>query len=736
MSDTETYRFGAFLLDVPGSELRVQAGRGGGWTTVPLRPQAFHVLVHLIRNRNRAVKKEELFGQIPKNLYKDKAGYDANVVDQALRDLRRQLHEDPETPVYIATPTRGALRFICVLDDPQETEARRIADGNQEDTPSGSQSFNDVAHLSQVATVDSAMGDHRAYPIRVYVNPIGEPFSGMRESFFNTLLERFFRWYGLLVELCDEVPDPFEALTQNKLDLIFPCLSVHSSTMVRFWATPIRLSLGAVILSKDQSQRIWIQRALSGQMRRTHQRMLPIVVKGEVGAIHCINNLGFLESDIVCEYQPSPVRLAHRLRQLAGDATAVPVVIVAEHTCFKVLRELGKDGSAVLPLMGRNTRARRRELPQYFVGFACSRRNPELAAMIRQAFQLFLTSDLEGVASTFAIACDDLLRLSADAADYYLEPATSFDLDCALRYRLAGDWALYTVGLDRQSIAGYPNSDLPWRPVLERARELVQEDLAMDVKTITDQIKLCTRYKPDDVPFSHNEFQELCAAFDLEEPMLTFAQRKYVFEDRGMVLATIQNALLKRPVPALNSEIHPVNRPTPELLSVMTGFLGEISRMYKRELGENNEASTQVDYELLRPLKIDSSRLPANFSTVLLASNGKPVRHYIGSLWLRTYENTRAPSTERELEFCHLFVLEAFRNLKVGRELLRWAHSEAKCQGCAALVFEALPQCLEGMLYLRKLGFTAHPEREPSVPGRLVMRLLTTQPLPDFKNEL
>jgi GNAT superfamily N-acetyltransferase len=304
----------------------------------------------------------------------------------------------------------------------------------------------------------------------------------------------------------------------------------------------------------------------------------------------------------------------------------------------------------------------------------------------------------------------------------------------ALRFQYARSWVLYTLALDRKSVETYPNSGLPWRPILERARELVQKSVGAD--EITRQINYCTDFVPEDTPLSHDQFRRLCEIFDLKEPPLKPAQWEYVLENRGMVLKTIQNTLEGKPVPPLIPKLDVISSLTEETQPVVSGFLGEMSKMYKRELGEHIDASWDID-NMLAAIEADRHTLPMRFLKVVVASHGDKTRHYVGSVWMRLYEPPKGvPKSEgKEMEFCYLFVLEAFRNLRIAQYLLYRLHQEASQDGCTALVFEALPQYLEGMLYLRRWGFKPHPERQAN-PGRVLLTRSTADPFPDPNNQL
>jgi DNA-binding response OmpR family regulator len=56
--NSAAFRFANYEIDVARHELR-RAGK-----IVPIEPQVFDLLVHLIRNRNRIVSREELCGKV------------------------------------------------------------------------------------------------------------------------------------------------------------------------------------------------------------------------------------------------------------------------------------------------------------------------------------------------------------------------------------------------------------------------------------------------------------------------------------------------------------------------------------------------------------------------------------------------------------------------------------------------------------------------------------------------
>ena len=85
---------------------------------VPLRPKAFDVLLHLARNRNRVVSKDELMEAIWPNVFVTE-----NSLVQCISDIRAALGEDG--PAILKTVARRGYTFAApVLEaEPMAEEA-------------------------------------------------------------------------------------------------------------------------------------------------------------------------------------------------------------------------------------------------------------------------------------------------------------------------------------------------------------------------------------------------------------------------------------------------------------------------------------------------------------------------------------------------------------------------------------------------------------------------------------
>ena len=96
----KSYRFDQFVVDARSACLRRSDA------PVPLRPQSFDVLLHLVRNRGRLVSKDELFDQV----WADVVVTDNSLV-QCIKEIRQALGDDLQTMIqtvakrgYVFTP--------------------------------------------------------------------------------------------------------------------------------------------------------------------------------------------------------------------------------------------------------------------------------------------------------------------------------------------------------------------------------------------------------------------------------------------------------------------------------------------------------------------------------------------------------------------------------------------------------------------------------------------------------
>jgi DNA-binding winged helix-turn-helix (wHTH) protein len=96
------FRFGSYELDPAARELR----RDG--VVQPIQPKVFDLLIHLVRNRHRAVDRDELL----RVLWPDVRVTPASV-SRALKSARRALGDDGHRQFLIRTVAGGHVRFVA-----------------------------------------------------------------------------------------------------------------------------------------------------------------------------------------------------------------------------------------------------------------------------------------------------------------------------------------------------------------------------------------------------------------------------------------------------------------------------------------------------------------------------------------------------------------------------------------------------------------------------------------------
>jgi len=105
------FRFDQYLIDVNRRELSTLTG------VVPLEPLAFDLLIHLVRNRDRVVSKDELVAEV----WSGRIVTDSALVS-CVAAVRRAIGDTGGSQRFIRTVTRKGFRFIGdVLNDAVET---------------------------------------------------------------------------------------------------------------------------------------------------------------------------------------------------------------------------------------------------------------------------------------------------------------------------------------------------------------------------------------------------------------------------------------------------------------------------------------------------------------------------------------------------------------------------------------------------------------------------------------
>lgn len=576
-----------------------------------------------------------------------------------------------------------------------------------------------------------------------------EPISGAKDRFFDYVLDRFWSLTGIKIRPKARTGVALqETLSRSQASVLVSYFStLDRSLRMRFWPLPVRVSLGAVCLSKFQAKADAIAKIISLPKDEKPQGpdLKLILLKGEVGEIHQRHTLQGIATETVDSLSPQEFVDALRGQRQPrnspaspdrsrSEASLVPVILVDELTSIKCLQLLGDDGIPILPLSGRATTQSdplRRELPQYFVSFACPREQEELSGFLNDAWAQFLRTEVETTGRAYFNLYKQLIGLVTGVARHYVSrsngagPDSPQDLE-AQKFRKARAWALYTLQLDRASLNAFPPTD-PWRPILERARKLVQDDIGNNGEQIKLQIDYslsCTINRD-----AHKALVSLREAFDID------LAREALDTTYGKILTpealqhAIRRALLgeTEPMPVVVRFEKAVT--APRVKNVIVPLLKELMSMYENR--KEPDAADGID----KLLKNWPGKFGTAHSGVLLAypEHGSAVKaealesaggdgaaeHCSGCSCLGWI------SEGMFAEYCelrYLFVSSRLRGQHVGERIVQKAKETVIAEGGKGLVAYILPSVLEGILFFVRQGFKFESRPEQDAPaGRMVL---------------
>ncbi|HET9686245.1 MAG TPA: winged helix-turn-helix domain-containing tetratricopeptide repeat protein [Pseudolabrys sp.] len=119
--DGPAFRFANFEIDVARQELR----RAGD--LIPVEPQVFDLLVHLIRNRNRIVSRDELIDAVWKGRVISEATLSSRV-----SAVRRVIGDNGTDQTLIRTHHKRGFRFVGLVDDAKRAREMLAANSVQQ----------------------------------------------------------------------------------------------------------------------------------------------------------------------------------------------------------------------------------------------------------------------------------------------------------------------------------------------------------------------------------------------------------------------------------------------------------------------------------------------------------------------------------------------------------------------------------------------------------------------------
>lgn len=115
-NDLGAWHFDGFVLDVARYELRHHG------VSIPMEPQVFDVMTHLVINHYRMVTKSELFDTVWGGRFVSEAALTSRI-----KMARRVLGDDGESQRYIRTIRGRGYRFVGTIDERQGLDRRCVS---------------------------------------------------------------------------------------------------------------------------------------------------------------------------------------------------------------------------------------------------------------------------------------------------------------------------------------------------------------------------------------------------------------------------------------------------------------------------------------------------------------------------------------------------------------------------------------------------------------------------------
>jgi transcriptional regulator with XRE-family HTH domain len=558
------------------------------------------------------------------------------------------------------------------------------------------------------------------------------PFSGTPDCFFETIFERFLGLAGILPADPPRLRTMLtaEMLTDSDLLLsIFDSLDRRAHLGLAFWHMPIRISLGAVIHQKFENRRHIVAAALSDPAKRTSALIRPIVIAGDVGSVHCKRKLRFSDTELIELQTRDPDALQRCLEQeTEAGGHAIPVICVDDFMAYRLLHGMNGSGRSVfrantrreiqgedelIPGVYEQASSARRELPQFYLSAATKASDRDFTAFISEGLVHFLSTEVETTAVAFK-------QLAVELADTILRVNIATrpgDMSSQL-WAEAWEWVWYALILDSKSIDSYYDAHLPWKPILRRARQLLQQDFSAQ-----EQLEVQVARFYSDSRITAESLNRLCELFDVELGPEYRSPDRYTGRS-GQLVSVLRSALRGEDHKIL-PRIIPFDWARPEhriQKTALLSVLGKLDQMYN-EMALAGGAALQRIATDIQNVDVDFS---GDRGTFLLASvaedddaKSKNSLDYVGGICL-CRDHTATETQGSRWQIRNLWVDKEYRHHGIGGRLLDRAIAVVREKGATSAYVELLPDLMWPAHLVVSRGFRFEPEKTAARQGWLV----------------
>jgi hypothetical protein len=337
-----------------------------------------------------------------------------------------------------------------------------------------------------------------------------------------------------------------DAVERRKVDFIFNLMSLQRLKRLTFIPVPIRIAVNALVFQtpsadgqeQDFARLSAAKRLLVYGEQPASEPFLVITIANEIGHVfmeqaHGLKEIGktFRADELHTHcLDPQPTLDAAFLEEtMRTRSKHAPVMLVAdEHTILSVLGLLKNEAALVLPPNSDQAvihSVERRIPPAFYFGIGMRRtNNSALIDYLQQTFTACLSVESESIAewyrdlyyqlvrfvrkrlATTGIYTGGILRTTQRVGDPPPQGADSAEWGrrlATLAEQNARAVARRTLTLSRRSLENLPPEMAPWRPILSRARELIEVKDGGDRGRIREIIFHCARMALGRDPYSH-----------------------------------------------------------------------------------------------------------------------------------------------------------------------------------------------------------------------------------------
>jgi N-acetylglutamate synthase-like GNAT family acetyltransferase len=360
----------------------------------------------------------------------------------------------------------------------------------------------------------------------------------------------------------------------------------------------------------------------------------------------------------------------------------------------------------------------RKDLPGYYLALATRREDHDLLWLLAEILPQLLSTEVEST----AVEWEKLARMVFKEVfgAFKTAPPLGIGDDLPSLWAAAWRWTRYALTLSSKEIDAYFDPGLPWKPILVRARQILQSYFAHDAQKhlISAQVERIFPSTEGNKPrfTSSDDLRRLSNLFDVELPPGYQDARRYTGKPEH--LTAVVRALLRGEQPRVDVEVGPYDaakRENAAAVDDMRRMMRELEGMYLEKRAEAPGAPDRIQNDL----KSLTTRCGGDSGSVVLANLVGQPNTFVGGLCLLKEQQGK------RYQIRYLWVDQDYRRSKVGSQLIENAINFAKEKGAQSIYVEIIPVLRDAIAAFRANGFRrmTNEEQKPDMEMRIVYKL-------------